>query len=189
MRLIVLNFLLRPISRGKFGQNRPTTCTATASSYCDRPRRSPLPPPAPGLPRKFRRLHPGCHLRVKWTVRPRYCGCQVTNPTSCILRLLRRTKPVNIWLPERLWRRANYRPETAWRKRKKHNHSRSAASQIFRPNSKGDTNPDRRANRFPNSSPRPKHIQRPFSVQVCGRLWIGRKSGVEMASDAADLSR
>src|SRR5664279_3856343 len=99
MRLTVLNFQRRPISRGNSGKTDPLPVplqhrllrqTATVTSAA----------PAPGLPRKFRPLHPGCHLRVKWTVRPRYCGCQVTNPTSCILRLRKGTTRVNMRPPE-----------------------------------------------------------------------------------------
>src|SRR5271165_3814601 len=69
MRLTVLNFLLRPISRGEFGQT-------------ERLRNSVLSAPS--------------DKQVKWTVRPRYCGCQVTNPTSCILRLRKGTTRVNM---------------------------------------------------------------------------------------------
>ena len=84
-----------PKLEGEFRQTQLSTFTALVLYYSYCPSRSPLPP------RAQKRLGNSVlsalsDKQVKWTVRPRYCGCQVTNATSCILRLRKGTTRVNM---------------------------------------------------------------------------------------------
>src|ERR1700687_3900450 len=126
MRLSVLDYQLRPNSRGQFGANptQNSDCFSTpiggiltpAPDWAHyRPKRSPLPVRASGWAEKYwSALRP--LNQVKWTVRPRYCGCQVTNATSCILRPQEGTTRVNVHAPYERQPRASYRAQTACRK-------------------------------------------------------------------------
>ena len=174
-RLSVPDFQLRPILEGEFGATTNNLdCTRSLTTrrdghLCRR-----------GLRIASETLSSALRVsnQVKWTVRPPYCGCQVTNATSCILRLRKRTRRVNMRCPfERQWR-ASYRTANGLAKRRGSKKNPRHGKSDFQPGSgqiRGAI-----ATRFPDCIPARGRIQRPLLVQVCGRLWIGRKSWVEL---------
>src|SRR5208283_1522790 len=102
MRLSVLDYQLRPNSRGKFGAI-PTQNNDCFSALIGGI--STLLPTGPtivrnghlcrfGTPKGLKTYWSALRAsnQVKWTVRPRYCACQVTNATSCILHLAEGTR-------------------------------------------------------------------------------------------------
>jgi hypothetical protein len=125
------------------------------------------------------------------TVRPTSCGCQVDNTTSCILRLssrIRKITPKN----SKFTFRAKQAPErvapllsrtciptrispgglSGWR--------RTRVNQL---RIRDRLNLEARMlTQSLDSSPPVPPLQRPFSVQLCGWLWIVRKSGMQRPS-------
>ena len=88
---------------------------------------------------------------VIWDSTPTCCGCQVANPTSCILRPIAGTCRVNrsFRLGVRVRLQRGCRRTQTW--------------------------PPATRAPFLKSSPARRRRQRPILVQACGLLWMGRK--------------
>lgn len=92
-RRSVLDLLLHPISRGNWGKpnQRPLLHSTFTTLRDGRLCRLGLRIASETLSSALRPSD-----QVRWTVRPPYCGCQVTNATCCILLLQRGTRRVNM---------------------------------------------------------------------------------------------
>jgi len=123
--------------------------------------------------------------QLRRTVLPTSCGCQVDNTTYCILRLFspnQKSYPfwsAQIFNLQGLDEASEYQchlfrepcADTLFAIRSSALR-RAPANEVHAPQLKA-----RKLAHPLDSSPAMQTIQRPFSVQLCGRLWIVRKSG------------